>query len=149
VFGVVVHAEAAADEGGHAGGSPQLVGPAVLVGTLQEEAFQFVQVVVGEPRGGAGDGFGVEAMRVSGQAAPAMDGGFMDAQDAGDGGGRFPVVNQVHGSAASAFEFSCSSYGSCHIVLYGCPVAETSFAHTGLSKRARQLCIGLPFLSVR
>src|SRR6516165_11411001 len=135
MFGVVVHAEAAADEAGHAAGGPEWVGPAVLVGPLEQEALELAEVVLREPWGGAGLGLGVQPRWGSGHASPAVDGGLVDAQDAGDGGGRLPLVDQVHRTTPPAFQFSCCSDGSCHTLLYGCPDTQTSFAHAGFSRR--------------
>src|SRR5215469_14837621 len=86
VLGVEGDAEALADQPCDPAGRPQLVGPAMLLSSLQQQAFELTQVVVGQAGCGAGGRFGIEALRAAGHASPAMHGGFMDAEDAGHGG---------------------------------------------------------------
>src|SRR5262249_9403691 len=112
MLGVVGDAEALADEPCDAVGGPQLVGPAVLVGALPQEAFEFAEVVVRQPGRRARDGLGIEAMRPAGHPAPAMQGGRADAEDAGDHGRGFALVDEFHRATAAAFQFSCGSFGS-------------------------------------
>src|SRR4029077_14378742 len=99
-------AEALLDESGDTVGSPQLVGPAVLFGALAEEAFEFAQLVVGESGRGTGDGSCVQSVGLLSHASPAMNGRGADAENAGDDGRRFALLDEFDGAAAAAFEFS-------------------------------------------
>src|SRR5262249_47494490 len=74
----------------------------------------------------AGNGLGVQAVRLSGQASPAVDGRGADAEDAGHGGRGFSLLDQFDGAATAAFEFSRCSFGS-HTSLYACPAESVSF----------------------
>src|SRR5262245_26131515 len=86
MLGVVGDAEVPADDDGDAGRGPQVGGPSVAGGALQEQAFQLGQLGVGQAvRAVQGDG--VEAAGGACEADPAVDGGALDAEDAGDGGG--------------------------------------------------------------
>jgi hypothetical protein len=58
---------------------------------------------------GTRKGLGVQAVRLSGEASPAMDGSSVDAQDATDDRGRLALFNQFDGTPTPAFEFSSSS----------------------------------------
>src|SRR5262249_20641472 len=120
VLGVVGPAEALADEPRHAGGGPQLVGPAVLPGTLGEEALELLEVVVGQPRRRTGAGAGVEAVRPAGQAPPAMHGGGLDTEDAGDLGRGLAPLDQFNGAATPALQFFGGSFGSHSAILRAC-----------------------------
>src|SRR5204863_6839878 len=86
MLGVVVQLEMPLDEDGDAGGGPQLVGPAVALGSLLEQFGEAGQVVVGEARlADAGDGG--ESLGLGSEAPPAVDGVDMDAEDGGDRAG--------------------------------------------------------------
>jgi len=55
-------------------------------------------------------------------AAPAVDRGFVNAEDVGDEGGGLTLIQQLDCSPPPPFQFSCCSYWSGHALLYGCPV---------------------------
>ncbi len=133
VLGVVGDAEAFADEPGDAVGGPQFVVPAVFLGALEKEAFEFAEVVVGQPGRGAGDGPGVQAVGLAGHASPAVQGGDADAEDAGDRGGGFALLDEFHGAATAAFQFAGVPLGLIPL-LYSRPPTDGAFSHAGLSK---------------
>ena len=76
------------------------------------EAFQFVEVVIGELAWASGDGFGVQTMRFSGHASARVNGGDMDAENACEHGGGLALLDEFHGTTTVAFEFGCCSLGS-------------------------------------
>ena len=135
MLGMVRDAQAFAEQAGDAAGGPQLVGPAVRLGALEQELFQKAELVVGKAWGVARVGTGLQAVRLPGQPPPAVDGRRQDAQDARDGGGRFTLFHQFNRPSATAFEFSRCSFGS-HASLYARRVAWNGFTDAGLSKLA-------------
>ena len=54
-----------------------------------------------------------QSRTLSGQTAPAMHGGFVDTQDAGDDGWGLTAVEQFDGPTATTFQFSSGSKRSC------------------------------------
>src|SRR5258708_15065246 len=86
--------------------------PAVFLGALEKEAFEFAEVVVGQPRRRAGDGPSVEAVGLARHASPAVQGRDADAENASDRGGGFALFDEFHGAATAAFQFSGCSFGS-------------------------------------
>jgi hypothetical protein len=114
---VLPDAEVTLDEPRDAGGGPELVVPAVVLGPQRQQLFELAQLVVGQAGGGSGMGLGVQAVGLSGQAEPAGQGLGVSAEDAGDVGARLPLRHQLDGTAAAAFQFSSSSKGSTHTEL--------------------------------
>src|ERR1700721_965311 len=133
VFGVILQPKTAFDDGGHAVSCPELVGPAVVLGPLQEELLQLADLLLAEAWGGAFVGRGGQTALPPCQPTPAVDRGFMYAKDARHGGGRLALLHLLHGPPPSPLQFTCCSYWSCHTSLYGCPVSRTSYSHAGLS----------------
>ena len=118
VLGVVGEAEVAADDRGDALGRPQLGGPAVGAGAVQQQVFEVLQLVVAQARGRARVGLGGQAVGMrAGGLAPAVEGGAGDAQDAGDGGRGLAAVHEFDRMAATAFQFGGSSNRSAHTEL--------------------------------
>src|SRR5262249_17522925 len=62
----------------------------------------------------------------SGHTSPAVDGRGADTENAGNGGRGFALLDEFHGAATTAFEFSRCSFGS-HASLYACPAESVSF----------------------
>ncbi len=122
VFGVVANAEVASDQAGDAVGGPQVVGPTVLAGPLEQEVFDLSPLLGGELGFGSEQGLGGQSRPLPGQATPAMHGGFVDAQDPGDERRGLAAVEQFDGATAAAFQFSGGSKWSWHTQLYGCPL---------------------------
>ena len=77
-------------------------------------------------------GRGVQAVGFLGHASPAVDGGSADAEDTGDDGRGFALLDEFDGAATAAFEFSSGSFGS-HTVLYASSVTKGIFPRAGLS----------------
>jgi hypothetical protein len=117
VLGVVAAAEVALNQAGDAGGGPQLVVPAVRLGTQQQQFFEVPQLAVGEAGLGTRLRFRIQAARLACQAEPAAQGLGVDAEDAGDVGPRLTLLNQEHGATPPAFQFVSSSNRSTHITL--------------------------------
>lgn len=134
VFRVEGDAQALLDKACHAIGGPQLVGPAVFLGTLQQKAFEFAEMVVGKSWRGAGQGPGVQAVGFLGHASPAMYRGSADTEDAGDDGRGLALFDEFDGAATAAFEFSGCSFRS-HTVLYTNTPEKGIFSRTGLSRK--------------
>src|SRR5262249_42715445 len=105
VLGVEIDAEVAEDDLLDAGCGPQVVGPAVLRGALQQEGLQLVELVVGEG-GGAADRLGVEGPREAGPGRATVRGG------AGEGGRGLACTHGRDGPLAEEFAFSSSSWSS-------------------------------------
>ena len=72
------------------------------------------RLAVAQARGGALVGLGGQASRATRQPAPAVDGGFMHAEDARHGGRRFASLHQCDGTTTAPFQFSSASDWSCH-----------------------------------
>src|SRR5262249_10455270 len=81
-------------QGGHAGGGPQVIGPAVGEGSLPEQRFEGGQLLVAQARLGAKGGSGRQAIREAGEPPPARQGTGADAQDASDHAGAFSRIHQ-------------------------------------------------------
>ena len=118
MLGVVLQPEVPVNDGGDAVGSPELVGPAVMLGPLEQELFEVVQLLRAEARRRPRMRLGVQAGLAVREAPPAMDRGFMHAEDSGNDGGGFATLHEFDRATAAAFEFSCGSNWSCHALLY-------------------------------
>ena len=118
---VIADAEVAVDQRGHARGGPEVVGPTVVLGALQQQALDLRPLPRGQAGLGAGVGLGAQAGAAAGVTTPAVDGGLMGAQDARDGGRGLALLQQLHRPAATPLQFSSSSDGSSHTRLYRCP----------------------------
>src|SRR5829696_12881 len=118
VLGVVAHPEVPLDQHGDAGGSPQLVWPAVALGPLRQQRFQRPQLVVAEPGRGAGLLDGGQPAGGAGHAPPAVDGGDVDAQHVRDHGRRLAARQRLHGPRAASLQLSSGSDWSCHASFY-------------------------------
>src|SRR5262249_36976141 len=94
-----------------AGRGPQVVGPAMLRGPLQQEGLQLVELVIGEG-GGAAHRLGIEAAGDAGLAQPAMQGDAVDAEGPSDGGRGLAFAHGRDGPLAEEFAFSSSSWSS-------------------------------------
>jgi hypothetical protein len=103
VFGVVANAEVALNQAGDTIRGPELVGPTMLLGPLQQESLQLAQLVRGEARGGTGVGLAGQTGLRARQTPPTMDGSFVDAEDARDRGGGLPVFDEFHSTSPPAF----------------------------------------------
>jgi hypothetical protein len=115
VFGMVREAEVATDDCRHPRGGSECIGPPVRGGPLPQQAMQFGRLYVGEARRGSGVGFGGQAVGAGARGLlPAVEGGASDAQDAGNGDGRFTLAHEFDGAAPAAFEFGRSSDWSAH-----------------------------------
>jgi hypothetical protein len=110
VLGMVSHPEMSLDQHRDAVGGPKLGAPAVLPGPLQEEPFKLLELIGVEARGSTGMGLGGELFGgLASQLQPGVDGGPAAAEEAGDHGGMFALIDELNGTAAPAFEFFCSS----------------------------------------
>jgi hypothetical protein len=109
------------DERGNAGSGPEIVGPTVVLGTTQEELLDLGPLLGGKSWLGSRVWLGVQTGTVAGVAAPAVDGSFMNTKDACEGGGGLALIQQLHRTTTTAFQFCCCSYWSCHTLLYECP----------------------------
>ena len=97
-------------------GGPKLGAPAVLAGPLQEQPFELTELIGMEARGSARRGLGSELFGgLAIQLQPGVDGGPAAAEEAGDHGGMFALIDKLNGTAAPAFEFFYSSHRS-HVV---------------------------------
>jgi hypothetical protein len=132
MLGVEGNAQAFAEQAGDAVSGPQIVGPAVFLGPLAEKSFELAQAVVGQMRRAARNGFGIQPMRFLGHASPAMKGGGADAEDTGDHGRGFALLDECDSAATAAFEFSRCSFGS-HDLLYVRPVKTGIFLSAGFN----------------
>ena len=79
VFGMERHVEALLDEACDPVGRPQFVVPAVGFGSLEQQFLQLAELVRRQTRFGAGSRFGLQAVGLSGETAPAVDRGGPDA----------------------------------------------------------------------
>jgi hypothetical protein len=102
------------NEAGNASGGPQFVGPAMSLGSLQEQGFELRQMVVSESRPWAQLPFGVDAMGLLGFVKPTSKCFVGNAKDASDGRAVFTLSDKVNGPSSSAFEFSRGSNWSTH-----------------------------------
>ena len=108
MLGVVADAEVALDEAGDPRGGPELVLPAVCLGPLGQERLRAAQVGVGEARGGAGLGPGVQA------AGPAGEGLGVDAEHPRDGRAGLPFGDGLDGPPAAAPQLGGGTDWSTH-----------------------------------
>src|SRR5262249_37289973 len=118
VIGIVGDAEMPADQLSDAGGGPEVVRPAVGLGPLFQQAFHRSELAVGEAWRRAGVRPGRQAtgtMFVGRQ--PAVERRAVDAENARNVRGSLALAVQLHGTAATAFEFSSGSKRSTHITL--------------------------------
>ncbi len=104
MLGVIVDAEVIRDQARHAGGGPEFVVPAVDLGTLEQQAFQLLEVVVGQAGRRAGLWACVQSAWDAGVANPTRDALVMDAENTGDIGPAFAVLNECDGPLAAAFQ---------------------------------------------
>ena len=119
------HAEVSVNEFGDALGGPQLVGPAMRLRSLAEQAVEFALLLEGQACRWARVWFGGESVRNSFEVEPAVDGTWPDAHDARD---ILNAVARVHGLnclASSLLQGTGGSKRSAHIILYARP-SETA-----------------------
>jgi hypothetical protein len=116
VLGMKSDAEVTQDDLLDAGCRPQVVGPAMLGGPLQQEGLQGVQLVIGEG-GGAADRLGIETAWEVGLAQPAMQRDTVDAKSPRDDGRGLTFPHGGDGPLAEEFAFSSSSWSS-HDLFY-------------------------------
>src|SRR5262249_55147280 len=131
---VILAVKVTLDDGGNAAGGPKLVGPAVVLGSFQQELLQLGQLLVAEAGRRSLVRLGVEPSFSSRQPTPRVDGGVMHAEDARYRAGRFASLYQLHGPAPPPFQFRCCPYWSCHTSLYRRSESQTSYGHAGLSR---------------
>src|SRR5262249_38692755 len=99
---------------------PELVGPAMLLGSLGQQRLELGELVLGEPGRGAGMGLGPQAALDAGQAPPTVDGGLVNPQDAGHEGRGLALFDECDGASSAALEFVRTTDGSAHVLLYAC-----------------------------
>jgi hypothetical protein len=112
------HAEVSVNEFGDALRGPQLVGPAMRLRSLAEQAFEFPLLVEGQARRGAGVRSRGEAVRKPFEFKPAVDGTGTDAHNARDIPDTIAGVNGMHGLTSSKFQGAGGSIRSAHAILY-------------------------------
>src|SRR5262245_27133998 len=117
VLGVVGQAKEALDQAGDASGRPQLIVPAVELGSVQEQLLQLLQLVVAQPWSGAQLRLGPKAVRLLGLLQPAGQGLGMDAQDMSHCGARLTLLDEGDRTPSSPLQLRCCSNGSTHTTL--------------------------------
>ena len=76
-------------------------------------------------------GLRLQAVGFLGHASPAVDGGGANAEDTGDRGRGFALLDEFDGAATAAFEFSrCSFRFSCFIIRTSSKEGYLSFRWT-------------------
>jgi hypothetical protein len=109
VLGVEADPEVPLDQLGDTGGGPQRGPPAVGLGPLGEQALQLRKLTVGETGSGAGVRLGGERCeRFAGELDPGVDGGASAAEEVGDVGGGFALLDEFDGPEAATLEFGGS-----------------------------------------
>lgn len=112
-LGVVLDTEVAADHLGDPPSTPQGVGPAVDLGSLERERFELLELFIRKSDLGSRMRLGGQPLGCGlGQSLPALQRGAADAQDASDEGGRLSLVHQLDSPSATTFQFGCSSLRS-------------------------------------
>src|ERR1700722_4132615 len=105
MLGVVGNAEVASDHFADAGRSPQVVGPAVPGGALQEQHLQLLELGIGKARL-ATQRLGGEATGGAGLAEPTINAAAVDAEHFGDGRGLLSFADGFDGTLAAAFQLT-------------------------------------------
>ena len=122
VLDVVSDAEVFGDHLGDPAGAPEVVVVAMGPRALQKQGLQLSDLRVGEQRGGARMGLGVQLVGgLAGELQPGVDGGAAAAEDAGHVVDVLAVLDQFNGPASSSFELFGGSDGS-HTLYYDPPV---------------------------
>ena len=93
----------------------------MLPSALEQKLFQLLQLPVPQTRVGTGKRSCLKPAFGTCHAPPAVNRGFVNAEDASDDRRGFALLDELDGVATTTFQFSCGSDGSCHNQLYGCP----------------------------
>ena len=127
-------AELALNEVGNALGSPQLVGPTVGLGAFTEHLLQLLLLREGQARCGARVGLGSEAIRLLGQLEPAIDGTWVDADNASDILYFVALCDGLHSLASPLFQSAGRSIRSAHTPLYARVCAKGAIGGAAVSR---------------
>src|SRR5690348_510369 len=111
------HAEVTANEFGDPSAGPQLRGPTVRLGTLQQQSLQATMLRDRQACRRTGMGFRGQAVGFLSKIQPTINRRTMDSQDAGNHFWAISRGNCGNRTAASSFQFRCRSKGSTHMEL--------------------------------
>ena len=113
VLGVEADLEVPLDQLSDPCGGPQFSPPAMGLGPLQEQPFEFRQWLGGQSRLGTEMRLGGESLQtLSRELDPGVDGGSATAEKVGDIVGRFTLFDQFDGTESAALKFLGGPDGS-------------------------------------
>ena len=99
---------------------------------MQEQAFELLEVAIGEQWHGAGQGPGIQAVLPVCHTPPAMHRGGADAEDACHHRRRLALLDEFNRATATTFQFSRCSFWS-HTSLYESLLLGDVFSEAGRS----------------
>ena len=136
------HAEVATDQLGDASRGPEVIDPAMGLGALEQQPFEFGLLRGRQTRRRGRMRFGGEPVRLLRHRKPALDRTNSDAHDAGDILHAVACVDGLNGLASSLFKSTGGSIRSAHVSFYARPGAAN---RPSMPLRA-QLSVGKPSL---